>query len=359
MLIKTIDTTISTLINPQKISNFYNIWYLTNNVDSEIFILHNIINKFKYDNMNLLLFKIIENPNIIKNVDEIVNKNILNFKKYYKSNLINIPDFFKDNIDNWNLMKKLFNSGKLEIKNGKEEMKFEILKKQINENLDLNNSIIKIWCENYFIKYEPIRTFLNNLGEIVINILTVEKNIDIEFDEISPLLWINEIKQNFLKILKTDNIKEKIIKSFILGRPLNYAIKLDFNNNFYNLHISDIKAYIEVNKNLPNFSNIIFYYSYVDVNQKIYFKLVNNVELEYFTSCLPQIFNKNIFKKILPLLKFEYKGNYILEHKSFRQVNGSNYDQIICYINNNSLGLSPWENDEMPIISNYFKKLRI
>ena len=360
MLIKTINTTISTLINPQKISNFYNIWYLTNNLDSEIFILHNIINKFKDDNMNLLLFKIIENPNIIKNINEIVNKNILNFKKYYKSNSMNIPDFFKDNIDNWNLMKKLFNSGKLEKKNGKEEMKFEILKKQINQNLILNNSIIKIWCENYFIKYEPIRTFLYDLGEIVINILTVEKNIDIDFDEISPLLWINEIKQNFLKILKTNNIKEKIIKSFILGRPLNYAIKLDFNNNFYNLYLADIKAYLEFNKYLPNvFSNIIFYYSYVDVNQNINFKLVNNVELEYFTSCLPQIFNKTRFKKILPIVKIEYKENYLLEHKSFRQVNGSNYDQIICYINNNSLGLSPWENDKMPIISNYFKKLRI
>ena len=166
------------------------------------------------------------------------------------------------------------------------------------------------------------------------------------------LVFINSIKHNFLKILKTNTIKEKILKSFILGNPLNYAIKLDFNNNFYNLHLFDRKAYIKNNKNLStSFSNIIFYYNYTEnMNDKnINLNIINDIELDYFTSCLPYIFHKKTFKKIIPIL---------LEHKSFIQVNGSNYDQIISYINNNSFGVSPWENDKMPIISNYFKLLR-
>ena len=342
ILIKTIES-INKIINQEKIENFYNIWYSSNNSNSEIFILHNIIEKFKYDNNNLLLFKIINNRDIIKEVDEIVNNKILNFKKYYKLNLNNVPEFFKNNIEDWNLMKKLFNSGKLETKEGINEIKFNILIKQINENLILNKSIIKKWCDTYFINYEYIALFLSKLGEMIIKMGT----INFEF-----LVFINSIKHNFLKILKTNTIKEKILKSFILGNPLNYAIKLDFNNDFYNLHLFDRKAYIKNNKNLSNsFSNIIFYYNYTEnMNDKnINLNIINDIELDYFTSCLPYIFNKNNFKKIIPILT---------EHKSFIQVHGSNYDQIISYINNNSLGVSPWENDKMPIISNYFKLLR-
>ena len=342
ILIKTIES-INKLINQEKIENFYNIWYSSNNSNSEIFILHNIIEKFKYDNNNLLLFKIMNNREIIKEVDEIVNNKILNFKKYYKLNLNNVPDFFKNNIEDWNLMKKLFNSGKLEKKEGIDQIKVDILIKKINENLILNKLIIKKWCDTYFINYEYIALFLSKLGEMIIKMET----IDLDF-----LVFINSIKHNFLKILKTNTIKEKILKSFILGNPLNYAIKLDFNNNFYNLHLFDRKAYIKNNKNLStSFSNIIFYYNYTEnMNDKnINLNIINDIELDYFTSCLPYIFHKKTFKKIIPILS---------EHKSFIQVHGSNYDQIISYINNNSLGVSPWENDKMPIISNYFKLLR-
>ena len=351
ILIKTIET-INKLINQEKIENFYNIWYSLNTTNSEIFILHNIIEKFKYDNNNLLLFKIMNNHDIIKEVDEIINNQILNFKKYYNPNLNNLPDFFKDNIEVWNLMKRLFNSGKIADKKEIEQIKFNILKKKINEDLDLNDAIIKLWCDTYFINYKNIKLFLSKLGEMIINI---------NFDNHLHLIWIDNIKHNFLKILKTNTIKEKILKSFILGYPLNYAIKLDFNNNFYNLHLFNRKAYIKNNKNFSySFSNIIFYYNYIENNydNHINLNIINDIELEYFTSCLPYIFNKNNFKKIIPTLTIEYKENYILEDKSFMQVNGSNYDQIISYIHNNSLGMSPWENNKMPIISNYFKKLR-
>ena len=350
ILIKTIDG-INNLINQEKIENFYNIWYSSNSPNSELFILHNIIEKFKYDNKNLLLFKIINNHDIDNELDEIVNNKILNFKKHYKPNLNNIPDFFKDNIEEWNLIKKLFNSDKLEKKEGMDKIKSDILKNKIKENLILNNSIIKRWCDTYFINYEYITLFLSQLGEMIIKI----KIINFDFS-----VWIDSIKQNFLKILKTNTIKEKILKSFILGNPLNYAIKLDFNNNFYNLHLFNTKAYIKNNKKLSySFSNIIFYYNYTEnSDNNINLNIINDIELDYFISCLPYIFNKNNFKKIIPILTVENKENYIFEHKSFIQVQGSNFNQIISYIHNNSFGVSPWENDKMPIISNYFKKLR-
>ena len=353
MLIKTI-TKISTLIIANKAKLFYNIWYLNSNSKSEIFILNNIINKLKSDNMNLYIYKIIQNPKIVDEIDKLVEEKILKFKKKKKLNLKDEPD----DIDNWNLMNKLFNSNKLENKNGKDELKFNILKEKIKKDLDLNELKIKIWCANYFINYEYIKTFLFKLGEIIISFLTIDKNLDSEFDEKSPLEWINKI--NLSKFLKTNSINEKIMKSFILGRPLNYGIKLDFNNNFYNLYSVNLKGYIENNFFVPqSFSNIIFYYDYSNIKGKNNFNFVNDIDLDYYTSCLPHIFNKNNFKKIIPILEYVYKENITKEHKSFIQINGSNYDQIIYFLNNNSIGQSPWENSDMPVISNYLKKLRI
>ena len=355
MLIKTINT-ISTLIISNKAKLFYNIWYLNSNSKSEIFILNNIIKKLKSDNINLYIYKIIENPKIVDEIDKLVQEKIDKFKKKKK---LNLKDEIKtDDIDNWNLMNKLFNSSKLENKNGKDELKFYFLKEKIKKDLDLNELKIKIWCEKYFINYEHIKTFLFKLGEIIISFLTIDKNLDSDFGEKSPLEWIKKI--NLSKFLKTNNINEKIMKSFILGRPLNYGIKLDFNNDFYNLYSSNLKGYTENNFFAPQFfSNIIFYYDYSNIKGKNYFNFVNDIDLDYYTSCSPHIFNKNNFKKIIPQLEYVYKENNIKEHKSFIQINGSNYDQIIYFLNNNSIGQCPWENEDMPVISNYLKKLRI
>ena len=359
ILIKTVNGSISELINDNKLHKFNNIWYSNISSKSEIFILNNIYEKLKSDNRNLYIFKIIENPKILKEKTTEIDKQIEDFKEKYNLKLTGDNKDI-DDIHNWNLMKKLFNFGKLENKSGQEILREDILIKQIEKDLDLNNLKIKLWCENYFIKYEHIKKYLSTLSKLIINLLTIDKNIDDEYGEISPLLWVDNIKHNFLKVLKTNNIKEKIIKSFILGRPLNYGIKLDFKNDYYNLYSPDLKGYLNINKLLPvYFSNIIFYYNYVDIKGKLNLNLVNDIDIDYFTSCLPHIFNKKKFKKIRPSLTYEYKKDCILEHKSFMQINGSNYDQIVCFINNNSMGLSPWENDKMPEISNFFKKLRI
>ena len=189
--------------------------------------------------------------------------------------------------------------------------------------------------------------FLINYGNILLNLSTIERNIDFDFNEESPLTWTNDI--NFTKILKTDDIKEKILKSFIIGRPNNYAIKLDSNNNYYNLYSNLIKGYIE-SASAPD---IIFYYNYENDNGKIKLNLINNINLDYFICCHPHIFNKNVFTKIK---KDVMINKELKEIKTFMQINGSNYDYIINYINNNSINKSVWEINEFPNINSYLKK---
>jgi len=296
-----------------------------------------------------------DRPKILDEIDIIVNDRIFKFKEIKKLNLKDDPV----DINMWNLMSKLFNSNKLENKNGKEEIKFNILKEKIKKDLELNEIKIKVWCDNNLINYELIQQFLIRLGQIVSNYLTIEKNIDSDFEEESPVQWVNKI--NLYKFLKTNNIKEKIIKSFILGKSLNYGIKLDFNKEYYNSWSINKNLYIQKNI-FPqlSFSHIIFYYNSISSpnDDKTYLNFVNDIELDYYTTCLPHIFNKNIFKKIRPFIKREFNKNNLIINKTIHETNGSNYDQIVYFLNNNSIGQSPWENEDMPSLSDYLKKLR-
>ena len=358
-MIKTVKT-LTALTTKDLIKNFFNQWYI--NETSEILIIHNIINKIKSELNNLFIIKLIENNKLVDIIDDTINKHIINFKLNYKKNITIIPEIFKQEIDLWNLLRKLFNAGKLENKSGKEEIKLYLLKKIINADLIKRELEIKIFCANNYFKYETINLFFINLSNILLNVLTIDRNVDIDLNEISPLKWIDDIKTNFIKILKNNDIKEKILKSFIIGRPLNYAIKLNFNDNYYNMFDISLKGIIQPNNFIPNrkITNIIFYYDYSDLQGTILLNLINNVELEYFVSCNPQIFNKNIFKKVKPFLTLQKINNHFKEEKTFIQINGTNYDSIISYINNNSLlsTNSPWENYKLPIISEYFKKLK-
>ena len=359
IFIKTIKS-ISGLAIKETLQNFYSKWYSTES--SEIFILYNILNNIKADLKNLVIIKIIENDTkLIQQTNELVNKYLFHFKANYKKNIQIIPEKFKNETEMWNLLRKLYNSGKLENKSGKEEIKLYLLQKIVLKDLIDNLLSIKLFCAKNFLKYEAINLFLINLGNVLLNVLTIERNVDIDLNEISPLKWIDDIKTNFSKILKGTDIKEKIIKSFIIGRPLNYAIKLDFNNEYYNMFDPTLKGYLAPNRFLSDkkTNNLLFYYDYADVKGTIILNLTNNVELEYFVYCNPQIFNKNNFKKIVPSIYLHSENKeYFKEYKDFIQINGSNYDSIVSYVNNNSLGFSPWENYKLPIISEYFKKLR-
>ena len=322
ILVKTISTIQALITNKNE---FYNKWYMLEN--SELMILHNIITSIRTDLNDLFLFKIMDKPNYIKEIDNRINIVISEFKKYLETNELKTISFGLLNILN-----KLYNNGKLENINGKETLRLYFLNKYIQEDIILKDAKIKLWCTNNHINYEMIILFINNLSELYCDFITIDKNLDIEMNEISSLKWIDDIKSRFSKILKSNNIKEKIIKSFIIGNPLNYAIRLDSKNNYYSLYDPNIRGYIMPSKMI--LSNIIFYYNYSDMNGNMMLNIVNNVDIDYFTFCIPHIFNKNKFKKIIST---QYIDDKFIEHKSFIQVNGSNYDSIVAYINNNNI----------------------
>ena len=307
------------------------------NVNEDIIGLYNIYKILKSSHSNLLIFKILNNPKEINKFDDIISIEIKKFKLTKKNEDIKLLDLFK----------KLFNSGNLENKKGINEIKnyylLERIKNNLSQNLGINN---------------PLNNFLLKLSEIVLSILTLERNLETDFDEVSPLLWMDDYKSSFRSILKTDNIEEKILKSFIIGRPQNYAIKIN-NGNYYNLAFPGLYGIIPYKKpNNISSTNLLFYYDYKkgkDIN--IEFGIYNSVPLEYFVSCLPQIFNKIFFKKEI-IIKSMNEDSFKLNYNIIN-INSPFYDYIINYIYNNTIYVSPWEGPcDKEILNIFFRNLR-
>jgi hypothetical protein len=340
-------------------SNFFSKWQN----ESELMMYYNIYNKLESSFKDLLVFKILNKNDLLNKYADNINYLIENFNIEMKKNKLSIEPsgIFENNLILWNELLELFKNGKLNKKEGKNKLKFIIIKDLIENDLKKYLFDIKIWSiENYFIP-DSIIIYLQYLANIILNVLTLEKNLDSDSLEISPLEWIKKpaFKASFNKCLKTNEIKERILKSFILGRPLNYAIKLNTINNYYYLNNTSMKGFIEPNK----FSNVLyssclFYYDFTEspIPNLVKMNIVNSIPLEYFTSCLPQIFNKNIFKTTVPINKMEIKNDKFVFSKSFIELKGDNYDRILNFVHNNSLSKSPWENQELKLIYKFFQK---
>jgi len=336
-----------------RIEKFISKWII--NVNSELLILYNIYKNLKSNLNNLLLFKIIDNPLELNKYVDKIQELIRKFKIEIKKISTDIPFSFKDNSNDWNLLKKLYNSGNLENSKGLEELKFIIIKSEIEKDLLKHILKIKEWCNLNYFTYENIITYLNAFAEIILNVLTIERNLDIDLLEISPLKWMNDLKSSFIKILKNGDMNERIIKSFIIGRPINYAIKLKTQDNFYHLSIPNI--YGEMN--LMCSSNFIFYYNYTEDTKKrnsvVKMNYITNVTIDDLTSCNPQIFNKLNFKNNIPIKVLDKNFN---EETKVINLKTYTYDTVINNILNTTKFISPWESLNLPSLSEYFKNLR-
>jgi hypothetical protein len=202
------------------------------------------------------------------------------------------------------------------------------------------------------------------LVDIFVNIKTIDRNIDFEYEEENPFDWLEDVKSNFKKILYTNTMEEKILKSLILGHPLNYAIKSDNTSNTYNLYTSSFKGMIMPTrfKSETGNQNILFYYNYRnidDVSPIVNLNYVNPVNIEYFISCLPHIFNKIYFRKNIPsLINMNIDNKYFKEIKTMKLLDGPVFEKIFYKINNNKITISVWENINMPNLVKFFDNLR-
>ena len=109
--------------------------------------------------------------------------------------------------------------------------------------------------------------------------------------------------------------------------------------------------------NLTTKSNFIFYYNTEDTkkNNTVKMNYISNLNIDDFTSCNPQIFNKLNFKNNIPIKIFDKNFNEETKIISFKNYT---YDTIINNINNTTKFVSPWENSNLPSLTEFFRNLR-
>lgn len=333
----------------QQYKNFKTYW----NDPCEIISLYKIYKSLKSSFKNLVIFELID-EGITKKYDRKIQTYIDRFKE--AQNDSKKEETFRSDL--WDLLKKLYTNGKFN-KNVKLELFEYIVIRHIKDDLDKNKINIERWKVANHLKSLDVYNYILNFSEVYVKYLTINKNIDFEINEESPLLWIERNKSNFLKVLYSDNIEEKIMKSFILGLPLNYAIKVHSTNNFYNLYIAGIKGFT---KSLN--SSILFYYNSSVIKEDGEVKetniaqlnFVNNINLNYFTSTLPHLFNKNIFRSMLPSSRLVLRNNRFEYDNTYIIIEGDNYNNILYNVNNNTIGYSPWQISELEQLDKYLKK---
>ena len=306
IFLELISYSIKSIINTDLYTiNKFNKLYKNNKIKSDIIFLYEIIKNFKNEFSDLKVFNINKIKNIIfAKCNEIYD--------IYRNNLIS----YKTELD-VELWCQLYN-----LKNNNKNEKDYILKilysKEILNIFELDidknkNKIIK-WCNDQYLNSKIIFSFLEKLYTTYLGLLKPDTNNKIILHNIESIIWAKKFSSNFNKCLTDYTIDEKIIRSFMYGYPMQFAM---INNN--NL-ITILNNTFNIDSNIETLTNIshdlVFYLNYnkLDTSESLNIGLLSEIKPEWLLSSFPFIFNIintiDMNKNLLLFLKMRLK-NYM------------------------------------------------
>ena len=381
-MLDTIDYKVSNLAkiikkyNKREIPDFFSLYKLYGNQDSDIIGIYKITKLIKNKFSKLLIFKLINDESILMNI--LREKYDYYCKKYIEFNNENkLNDFI-------NLIKKNKNVAEIEIElnlfnwlkyNGKinKESGFLLwinkskkIREIISEDIENNYDEILNWSNNNVLNHEIIKKYLYNYMDQVINIITIKKNYNDEINEESSFDWIENLKYSFNNSLINRSIENKIIMSFLYANPISICIKLNLNDTEYVL-TSNSRIRIQPKKLIPgkNINNslcnkntsCIFYLNISENrNNSSSFSIITNIKPEIITRTNPLYYNKLFFKNNYIDNEFININNSIRYNTKLIKINGKLYDDFIKKIENNwSLNYYVWNDESLPIIKKYIQ----
>ena len=297
-----------------------------------------------------MIFNITQN-NFQNTMDSIIEQNIQKFRYYIEKDYTEPPKNFDSEL--WN---KLFTKNK----NGElEKDKYKVFRTD-NSILDIllddisrNEKQIIKWCNNRYINSKLFINFLKNFSKYY---LTNDFNV-----EDNPLDFADLLKNNFNKVLTTNTHEEKILRSFLYGKPSQFSILL--RNNFYGTILNTQKFKVrfaepfysnQPNETLTNLSNnMTFYleYSVSDINiNEINAKILNQIDLKWIISAIPSFVNPiTSFETIITNINNKEYIDYYNEH-SVQMLKKE-------IINNWNSELIIWTTNDTPILKDYYLRL--
>jgi hypothetical protein len=330
--------------------------YGKSNIKSDLIFIYNIIKSFKSRFPNLLVFKL-DNDNIVKSLSDIVSDtNIDKFKQYIKMGLTMPPSNFDANL--WNKLFTKNKNGEIEKDKDKifrtDQSVYDILERDIKRN---ESDIIK-WCNNNYINSKLILSFVNKLYEYYLM-------NDINKTDDNPLNFADNFKLNFMKFLTQHTMDEKIIRSFLYGRPsqFTYSFRGDkymtfMNHESFNVKFAEPYYINQPSETLTNLSGeMTFYLKYVESedpnnnkNEMLNVHLLSQIESKWLIPAIPLFVNPltspDVFTNIV-------NDNPIISYNNSHGIQVFKRDIMNSW--NKSFIL--WDTEETPILKDFYGKI--
>ena len=224
------------------------------------------------------------------------------------------------------------------------------------------NDIIK-WCNNNYISHHVILKYLNVMGSYGL------RRIDVEENKIFKK-FADKFRTNYVNYLSTSSIHERIIRSFIYGRPCNFAYKLKptttlvtmINLKYYNVDLkkSFPTKFPETMTHLSN--SLVFFINY---DEPPLSKIGQPHEEQFIISIVSEIEPSWLIPACQLLINPYNLNNYVNEHSEgnndfyvIMRDNELNYQMIRRNIINSwNTGFNIWASEDTPILSHFYKMI--
>ena len=346
--IKTINGSIKNLFGNSKIPKNYNFQ------DNEIEYIYNIINSFK---KSFSHFKIFE----IKSYSYLENK-----YKYHAKVLVDkfLIDYEKNKLDPpsnkytvklWNKLSNSYQNGLLKTEKG--FMKFIGDMFNLNDSDEIYNfrnykEEIQLWAKSRNFKSKILIDFLEYYTYVLLDVLTIKKDIDPNKEKKDPLEKMEIESTSFKKSLTGTNTLEHIIRPFLHGNTFNIILKLKTNEKYKTISLLDV-----INSTKPNNTNLLFYFNKIKLeDNKVYsLNITNKIEIEWLFNILPFYYNPSNFKNEITKLTVQNKLNNYNVYERY----GNLFDDFCAKISNKwSLHNIPFESTDLPILKEYLNYIK-
>jgi hypothetical protein len=314
-------------------------------VISFYYICRLLRNKLK----NLQIYELYRNKIIFKKYRKKYSDTIKKFKEEKKFTLEPDREIMKD----YNILNQIKRDGKINDEAGFLSwlQGSGFIKEHLKKDLEKNYPKIEKICESEYLNFEIIKNYFKNLTELIIGILTIEKETEKDFGDISPFEWTNKIKNNLLLPLENDVIEERILYTFILTNPVKIGIKMNINDNYFTTINSQDKVIIsplfnKINTFCTDIGGTVFYYNFNTKNDSI--SIISNINTKTLCKLFPIHYNPTKIK------------NIYLTHNNIYKFEGYIWDNFIHQVKNyNSFTKFPLLNKrELKHIYNYIKNIQ-
>ena len=312
--------------------NKFNSIYKKPTFNSDIIFLYEIIQKVKSHFIDSFTFITNQSKTKVmleRDFSEKLNK----FKKLIRKNN-EIPYNFNGEL--WNKLKNSQNIGELQLKY-KDILKSD--KSTINliykDSDEINN-----WAKSNYLNPIIISDLFKKLGKLYLN--------KIIFDNIGFLDFDNNFNTNYMKLLTTGTIEEKIIRSYLYGRPNQFTYSITKSGppcTLMNFIITPVKF----KETLTILSNELVFYIKYDKKDGVEYEtsILSKVDFDWIIPANPLLINPRLVPDIIRINNSElfYPNSEHIERIKRMMINNWDKNKIL------------WYSEDVPIMKHFYNNI--